>query len=107
MKTDLKSSINLHKPESFSIQLKTVNPTYKFISSADILVGKDAFKMETFPTDFEIFANKIHFPFGKAEYITIFDSNLDIVYITTKEMNCKVQHMTEYQSNKYHFDPKR
>ena len=27
------SSINLHKPEAFSIQLETINPTYKFISS--------------------------------------------------------------------------
>ena len=27
------SSINLHEPEAFSIQLETINPTYKFISS--------------------------------------------------------------------------
>ena len=71
------------------------------------MVGRNAFKMETFPTDVEVFANKDHFPFGKAEYITIFDTNLEIVYITTKQMNCKVQHMTEYQANKFHFDPHR
>ena len=27
------SSINLHKPDAFSIQLETINPHYKFISS--------------------------------------------------------------------------
>ena len=54
--------------------------------------------METFPTDFEVFTNNDHFPFGKAEYITIFDSNLEIVYITTKQMDCKAG-TTELRTN--------
>ena len=55
------------------------------------MVGQNAFKMETFPTDFEVVANKDHFPFGKAEYITIFDSNLGRIFLTdsTSATDCE------------------
>ena len=95
-----KEIVSKRQPDAFSVELEHVDPKYKFITAAEITLSNllKSTRVRIYPNDLQVNQYPDHFPFGKNDYVIITDENLQMVFITTVEAQCKVMPLEDYQA---------